>query len=112
MSLQAFYGIRSERQWMERLEFDLLFRWFVGLGVGDPVWEHSTFSKSRDRLLEGEIAVKFHSAVLVAQPKGEVAVVERSRLGGRHADRGAGFDQELPQKGWRRQRQRGAGTRR
>ena len=68
MLLQAFYGIRSERQLMERLEFDLLFRWFVGLGVDDPVWDHSTFSKNRDRLLEGEIAAKFLSAVL-AQPK-------------------------------------------
>lgn len=68
MLLQAFYGIRSERQLMERLEFDLLFRWFVGLGVDDPVWDHSTFSKNRDRLLEGEIAAKFLAAIL-AQPK-------------------------------------------
>ena len=68
MLLQAFYGIRSERQLMERLEFDLLFRWFVGLGVDDPVWDHSTFSKNRDRLLEGEIAAKFLAAVLV-QPQ-------------------------------------------
>ena len=68
MLLQAFYGVRSERQLMERLEFDLLFRWFVGLGVDDPVWDHSTFSKNRDRLLEGEIAAKFLAAVL-AQPK-------------------------------------------
>jgi transposase len=68
MLLHAFYGIRSERQLMERLEFDLLFRWFVGLGVDDPVWDHSTFSKNRDRLLEGEIAAKFLAAVL-AQPK-------------------------------------------
>jgi transposase len=64
MLLQAFYGLRSERQLMERLEFDLLFRWFVGLGVDDPVWDHSTFSKNRDRLLEGEIAAKFLAAVL------------------------------------------------
>ncbi len=68
MLLQAFYGIRSERQLMERLEFDLLFRWFVGLGVDDPVWDHSTFSKNRDRLLEGEVAAKLLSAVL-AQPQ-------------------------------------------
>lgn len=68
MLLQAFFGIRSERQLMERLEFDLLFRWFVGLGVDDVVWDHSTFSKNRDRLLEGEIAAKFLAAVL-AQPK-------------------------------------------
>jgi transposase len=68
MLLQAFYGIRSERQLMERMEFDLLFRWFVGLGVDDPAWDHSSFSKNRDRLLEGEIAAKFLSAVM-AQPK-------------------------------------------
>src|SRR5216110_3283219 len=68
MLLQAFYSVRSERQLMERLEFDLLFRWFVGLGIDDAVWDHSTFSKNRDRLLEGEIAAKFLSAVL-AQPE-------------------------------------------
>ena len=64
MLLQAFYSIRSERQLMERLDFDLLFRWFVGLGVDDPVWDHSTFSKNRDRLLDGDVAAKFLSAVL------------------------------------------------
>jgi transposase len=68
MLLQAFHGIRSERQLMERIEFDLLFRWFVGLGVDDPAWDHSTFTKNRDRLLEGEIAAKFLRAVL-AHPK-------------------------------------------
>ena len=68
MLLQAFYSIRSERQLMERLEYDLLFRWFVGIGVDDAAWDHSTFSKNRDRLLEGDIAAKFLSAVL-AQPR-------------------------------------------
>jgi len=68
MLLQAFYSLRSERQLMERLEFDLLFRWFVGLGVDDPAWDHSTFSKNRDRLLEGDIAAKFLAALL-AQPR-------------------------------------------
>jgi len=68
MLLQAFYGIRSERQLMERMEFDLLFRWFVGLGVDDAAWDHSSFSKNRDRLLEGEIAAKFLAAV-TAQPQ-------------------------------------------
>ena len=66
--LQAFYTIRSERQLMERLDFDLLFRWFVGLGIDDPVWDHSVFSKNRDRLLEAEIAAKFLAAVLT-QPE-------------------------------------------
>lgn len=52
---------------MERMEFDLLFRWFAGLGVDDPAWDHSTFSKNRDRLLHGEIAGKFLRAI-VSQP--------------------------------------------
>jgi transposase len=68
MLLQAFYGIRSERQLMERMEFDLLFRWFVGLSVDDAAWDHSSFTKNRDRLLEGEIAGKFLRAIL-AQPR-------------------------------------------
>jgi transposase len=68
MLLQAFYSIRWERQLMERLEFDLLFRWFVGIGVDDAVWDHSTFSKNRDRLLEGDLAAKLLSAVLT-QPR-------------------------------------------
>jgi transposase len=62
--LQAFYSIRSERQLMERLDFDLLFRWFVGLGIDDPVWDHSTFSKNRDRLLEGDVAAEFLASLL------------------------------------------------
>ena len=53
---------------MDRLEFDLLFRWFVGIGVDDAAWDHSTFSKNRERLLEGDIAAKLLSAVL-AQPR-------------------------------------------
>jgi transposase len=66
--LQAFYSIRSERQLMERLDFDLLFRWFVGLGIDDAVWDHSTFSKNRDRLLKGDIAAEF-LATLLDRPK-------------------------------------------
>jgi transposase len=66
--LQAFYSIRSERQLVERIEFDLLFRWFVGLGVDNPVWDATSFTKNRDRLLEGDVALKFLAAVL-AQPK-------------------------------------------
>jgi len=62
--LQLFYSIRSERQLMERLDFDLLFRWFVGLGVDDPVWDATVFSKNRDRLLNSEIGHQFLSALL------------------------------------------------
>lgn len=66
--LQLLYSIRSERQLMERMDFDLLFRWFVGLGVDDPVWDHSVFSKNRDRLLTTEIAQEFLAALLT-EPK-------------------------------------------
>lgn len=66
--LQCFYSVRSERQLMERLEFDLLFRWFVGLGVDDPVWDTTVFSKNRDRLLAGEVAQRF-LAELLALPE-------------------------------------------
>jgi transposase len=62
--LQLFYSIRSARQLMERMDFDLLFRWFVGLGIDDAVWDHSVFSKNRDRLLNTEIAQAFLAALL------------------------------------------------
>jgi len=63
--LQAFYSIRSERLLMEQLEYNILFRWFVGLGMDDPVWDATTFTKNRDRLLRGDIAEAFFQAVLL-----------------------------------------------
>jgi transposase len=66
--LQAFYSVRSERQLMEQLDYNLLFRWFVGLGIDDPVWDVTVFTKNRDRLLDGDIAAKFFQAVL-GQPE-------------------------------------------
>jgi transposase len=63
--LQALYTIRSERQLMEQLDYNLLFRWFVGLGMDDAVWSPSTFSKNRDRLLDGDIASAFFDAILL-----------------------------------------------
>jgi transposase len=62
--LQAFYTIRSERQLMEQLHYNLLYRWFVGLGVDDPVWVATVFTKNRDRLLEADVARKFLAALL------------------------------------------------
>src|SRR5215813_13618436 len=62
--LQAFYTVRSERQLMEQLDYNLLFRWFVGLSMDDPVWDATVFCKNRDRLLDGEVAAKFMSGVL------------------------------------------------
>jgi transposase len=62
--LQALYSVRSERMLIEQLDYNLLFRWFVGLGMDEPIWNHSTFSKNRDRLLEGDIAEAFFQAIL------------------------------------------------
>ncbi len=62
--IQAFYSVRSERQLMEQLDYNLLFRWFVGLSVDEPVWDPTTFSKNRDRLLDGDFAAAFLDAVL------------------------------------------------
>src|SRR6202011_597216 len=62
--LQAFYTIRSETQLMEQLDYNLLFRWFVGLGIDETVWVPTVFSKNRDRLLEAEVARKFLAALL------------------------------------------------
>jgi transposase len=63
--LQALYTIRSERQLMEQIDYNLLFRWFVGLGMDDAVWVPTTFTKNRDRLLAGDIAAAFFDAVLI-----------------------------------------------
>jgi len=62
--LQILYTIRSERMLMEQLQYNLLFRWFVGLNMDEAVWVATVFSKNRDRLLEGEIAAKFFALVL------------------------------------------------
>jgi transposase len=62
--LQAFYTIRSERQLMEQLYYNLLYRWFVGLGVDDPVWVPTVFTKNRDRLLDAEVARRFLAELL------------------------------------------------
>ena len=62
--LQAFYSIRWERQLMEQLDYNLLFRWFVGLSVDEPVWDPTVFTKNRQQMLDGDIAAAFMDAVL------------------------------------------------
>jgi len=61
--LLAFYSVRSERQLVEQLDYNLLFRWFVGLGMDDAVWNHAVFSKNRDRLLNADVAQRFFAEV-------------------------------------------------
>jgi transposase len=65
--LQAFYSVRSERQLMEQLDYNLLFRWFVGLAMDAPIWDVTVFTKNRERLLKGDVAAQFFQAVL-SQP--------------------------------------------
>ena len=62
--LQVLYTIRSERMLMEQLDYNMLFRWFVGLSMDDVVWDHSTFTKNRDRFLESDLAGAFFSGVV------------------------------------------------
>lgn len=62
--LQVFYGLRSERQLMEQLDYNLLYRWFVGLSPDDPVWDPTTFTKNRDRLQHGDVFQKFMTRLL------------------------------------------------
>ena len=66
--LQALYGIRSERQLMEQLDYNLLYRWFVGLSPDDAVWSPTSFTKNRERLLDGDVFAKF-MATLVNRPE-------------------------------------------
>jgi transposase len=62
--LQVLYTVRSERMMMEQLDYNVLYRWFVGLNMDDPTWDVTVFTKNRMRFLDGEIADKFFSAVL------------------------------------------------
>ena len=98
--LQLLYSIRSERQLVERMEFDLLFRWFVGLSIDEKVFDASTFSKNRDRLLTQEIAQGF--LCFAPRPAGGEGAFERGAFFGRRDfAQGLGVDEELSQpKGW------------
>ena len=108
--LQALFTVRSERQLMQQITYNMLFRWFVGLAMDAPVWDVTVFTKNRDRLLEGDIARGFLAAIL-ADPQVEAAALDRAFLGGRHADRGVGVDEELSPEG-RQRRAAGAGPQR
>src|ERR1700727_2240505 len=62
--LQVLYSVRSERQLMEQMDYNLLFRWFVGLNIDDPIWDVTVFTKNRERLIEGEVAERMLLAVV------------------------------------------------
>ena len=69
MLIQVFFSVRSERQLMEQIRYNLLYRWFIGLAIDDEVWDHSTFSKNRDRLLEHEVVESFFTEVMTLADK-------------------------------------------
>src|SRR5262252_2703101 len=96
--LQVFYSIRSERMRMEQLNYNLLFRWFVGMEMDEPVWNHAVFSKNRERLLNQDVARIFFDRVFAA---GTGVSVGRTLHGGRYADRGLGRSEEFSKEGWR-----------
>ena len=62
--LQAFFTVRSERQLVEQIDYNMLFRWFVGLSMDDAVWDASTFSKNRERLMQADVAQEFLAKLL------------------------------------------------
>ena len=80
--LQVLYSVRSERQLMERLDYDLLFRWFVGLELDDPIWDVTVFTKNRDRLLAGDIAQRFFAAVLAEAKRRQLLSAEHFTVDG------------------------------
>ena len=80
--LQILYSVRSERLLMEQLEYNLLFRWFVGLSVDDPVWTPTVFTKNRDRLQEGDIAAAFFADVLAQAQRAQVLSDEHFTVDG------------------------------
>jgi transposase len=80
--LQILYSIRSERMLMEQLEYNLLFRWFVGLSMDEPVWVPTVFTKNRDRLLDGDIAQKFFDQVLKQAREAELLSDEHFSVDG------------------------------
>ena len=69
MLIQVFFSVRSERQLMEQVRYNLLYRWFIGLAIDDEVWDHSTFSKNRDRLLEHAVVESFFTEVMTLADK-------------------------------------------
>jgi transposase len=70
--IQILFSVRSERQLMEQMQYNLMFRWFVGLGIDDPVWVPTVFTKNRDRLLTTEMSRKFMAAILGVGSHGSV----------------------------------------
>lgn len=95
--LQIFYSVRSERLLIEQLDYNLLFRWFVGLGMDEPVWNHAVFSKNRERLLNQEIAEAFQR--WVSRDKFPRRKAQQRNASVHHRSRRAAVQEEPRQRG-------------
>jgi transposase len=89
--LQSLYTVRSERLLMEEIDYSVLFRWFVGLGMDDPIWSPTTFSKNRDRLLQSDIAAAFFDAVVAQARTADLLSDEHFTVDGTLLEAGAGL---------------------
>ena len=109
--LQAFYSVRSERQLMEQLDYNLLFRWFVGLAIDAPIWDVDGVHQEPRPAAEGEVAAKFFQAVL-GQPQVKALLSDEHFSVDGTLDRGLGQHEELQAqgRGGRRSRRRAAGA--
>jgi len=96
--LMILYSIRSERLLMKQLDYNLLFRWFVGLGMDEAVWDATVFTKNRERLMQGAVTERLFEAVR-EQAEGAGAAERGSLHGGRHADPGMGASRQLSSQG-------------
>ena len=94
--LQVLFSIRSERQLMEQLDYNLLYRWFVGLNMDDPVWDATTFTKNRDRLLAGDIAQGFFEQVLAQAHARDLVSTEHFSVDGTLLEAWAGHKSFQP----------------
>jgi transposase len=94
--LQILYTIRSERQLMEQLDYNLLFRWFVGLNMDDPIWDPTTFTKNRQRLLDGDIAQAFFERVLAQAQTRQLLSAEHFTVDATLLEAWAGFKSFRP----------------
>ena len=99
--LQVLYTIRSERMLMEQLDYNLLFRWFVGLRMDDPIWDPTVFTKNRGRLLEGEIAQAFFQEVLALASEKNLTSDEHFTVDGTLIEAWAGHKSFRPRPGKR-----------
>ena len=80
--LQVLYSVRSERQLMEQMHYNLLFRWFVGIALDEGVWDHSVFAKNRDRLLDHEVVETFFTEVMALADRGGLLSKEHFSVDG------------------------------